>query len=347
MAVTMKQIADEIGISVVTVSKALRNHPDISRKTRALVLERVNQRGYRPNLTARSLVTGRSSLVGLLVPDLIHPFFAEVARSLAAHLRAQGLYLVICASESDPELERQQLEHLLSRRLDAILVAHVGADLSALEMIAASDIPLILLDREAPIEKAHFVGVNDVQVGLLATQHLIESGCKRIAHLCGPRNAVGNKRLAGYKSALQKAGILFQEELVSEPSPGDTESSIHGYKVAKTLLSESRRPDGIFCFSDPMAIGAMRAALEKKISIPKQLKIIGCGNLHYDDVLRVPLSSVDQKASSLGEHAASIIIDHLAEKEKMAGGADLGTEAFRRIVLRPRVVVRESSRISY
>lgn len=344
MAVTMKQIADELGLSVVTVSKALRNHEDISRKTRNTVMKRVQELKYRPNLTARSLVTGRSSLVGLLVPDLLHPFFAEVARSLGNTLRKEGLYLLICSSEGDPELERQQLEHLLSRRLDAIVVAPVGADQDALEMVAESGAPLILLDRETPVANAHFVGVNDLIAGKLATTHLISIGCRRIAHLRGPLNSVGANRLEGYKQALAMAGIKFLPELVSEASLGDVDSTIQGAKRAKKLLDSPRRPDGIFCFSDPLAIGAMDTALAAGIAIPKQLAIVGCGNLHYDNSLRVPLSSIDQKTAKIGEHAARIISDHYAALRKAEeNDQTVPSTGVTRIVLRPQLVVRAST----
>jgi LacI family transcriptional regulator len=343
MAVTMKQIADELGLSIVTVSKAIRNHDDISRKTRALVMQKVEKLKYRPNLTARSLVTGRSFLVGLLVPDLLHPFFAEVARSLGNTLRKEGLYLLICSSEGDPELERQQLEHLLSRHLDAIVVAPVGADLDALAMVAESGTPLILLDRKAPVENAHFVGVNDLMVGKLATLHLISIGCKRIAHLRGPQNSVGERRLEGYKQALASSGMKFFPELVSETSPGDINSTAQGAERTKKLLSAPRRPDGLFCFNDPLAIGAIDTALAAGITIPKQLAIVGCGNLHYDQSLRIPLSSIDQKSAKIGEHAARIIIDHYAAL-RMAEENDLvPSGGVTRIVLRPRLVVRGST----
>jgi LacI family transcriptional regulator len=344
MPVTMKQIAADLGLSIVTVSKALRNHDDISLKTRARIQERVDQLGYRPNLTARSLVTGRSSLVGLLVPDLIHPFFAEVARSLAKVLRAQGIYLLICASESDPDLEREQLEHLSSRGLDAIVVAHVGVDCAALENVANSGIPLILLDREAPLKKAHFVGVNDVQVGLLATEHLLAAGCKRIAHLRGPDNIVGDKRLEGYKRALRNAGVAIKEELIFRPSSGEFESTEHGNRATTELLARTEPPDGLFCFSDPMAMGAMHAALAGKVAVPEQLKIIGCGNLHYDYLLRVSLSSVDQKSAKIGERAAGIILEQLQRQRKTEQGKSALPATFSRIILRPQLVVRDSTR---
>jgi LacI family transcriptional regulator len=340
MAVTMKEIARDLGVSVVTVSKVLRNHIDISRKTRDRVIKRSQELGYRPNLTARSLVTGRSSLVGLLVPDLVHPFFAEVARSLAMSLRERGLYLLICSSEGDPDLEREQIEHLLSRRLDAIVVAPVGRDDAALECISSSGTPLILLDRRSSIAEANFVGVNDLHVGMIATEHLISIGCKRIAHLRGPENSVGLKRLEGYTKALKKAGIPFRPELVSDVSRGDVESRTQGANETARLLKQTPRPDGLFCFSDPMAIGAMDTALEAGLTIPKQLAIIGCGNLHYDSSLKVPLSSIDQKSDKIGQRAAEIAL-RLALRDKDAGAIVPGE--IEQVILKPQLVIRQST----
>jgi LacI family transcriptional regulator len=343
VTVTLKEIADDLGISAVTVSKVLRNHEDISTKTRDLVLARVKQMGYRPNLTARSLVTGRSSLVGLLVPDLIHPFFAEVARSLADTLRQQGLYLLICSSEGDQELERNQVEHLLSRHLDAIVIASVGGDEQVLNDVVQSRTPLVLIDRKVNIAQAHFVGSNDVMVGTLATEHLISMGCKRIAHLRGPDNSVGEKRLQGYKHALSKAGMPFLPELVTPMSTGDVNSRAQAAEYTRRLLTTSHRPDGLFCHSDPMAIGAMATAVAMKVKIPKDLAIIGCGNLHYDDSLRIPLSSVDQKSARIGERAARIIIEQVV-RGKYDPDPRTDVQTFANIRLKPELVIRNSSR---
>jgi LacI family transcriptional regulator len=343
MTVTLKEIAKDLGVSVVTVSKVLRNHEDIGKKTRDRVLKRAEELGYRPNLTARSLVTGRSSLVGLLVPDLIHPYFAEVARALAGTLRKQGLYLLICSSEGDPELERNQVEHLLSRRLDAIVVATVGGDEQGLQAIVKSRTPLVLIDRKVDIPNSHFVGTNDVAVGFLATEHLISMGCKRIAHLRGPDNSVGRKRLEGYKRALDKAGLPFRPELVTPVSNGDVDSKAQGADYTKTLLSASNRPDGLFCHSDPMAIGAIEMALSTGVRIPKDLAIIGCGNLHYNNSLRISLSSVDQKSERVGERAAQLIIDRVV-RSKYDEEPELSSQTYANIQLKPELIVRESSR---
>ena len=344
MAVTQKEIAEELGVSVVTVSKVLRNHEDISKKTRDLVLARAKEMGYRPNLTARSLVTGRSSLVGLVVPDLIHPFFAEVARALAAHLHKQGLYLLICSSEGDRELERNQVEHLLSRGLDAIVIASVGGDERILQDVVQSRTPLVLIDRRVDNPKTHFVGSNDVLVGSLATEHLIAMGCKRIGYLRGPDNSVGRKRLEGYKRALSKAGLPFLPELVTPMSDGDVESKTQGVEFARKLFSGSLRPDGLFCHSDPMAIGAMATARAMRIKVPKDVAIIGCGNLHYDDSLSIPLSSVDQKSERIGERAAQIIIE-LVIRGKYDKVPDPACQTFTTVQLKPEIIIRESSRL--
>jgi LacI family transcriptional regulator len=246
-----------------------------------------------------------------------------------------------CSSEGDPELEREQVEHLLSRQLDAIVIAPVGHDDAALECVSSSGTPLVLLDRQSSVAHAHFVGVNDLQVGTIATEHLISIGCRQIAHLRGPDNSVGHKRLKGYTRALKKAGLPFRPELVSEISKGDVESSMQGSNEAARLLSRSPRPDGFFCFSDPIAIGAMDRALRAGISIPKQLAVIGCGNLHYDASLKIPLSSIDQKSERIGQRAAEIVL-RLALRDKDTDTSALQADV-QQIILRPQLIIREST----
>src|ERR1700734_3450925 len=177
MSVKMKDIARDLNVSVVTVSKALRNHPDISKSTRSRILQRVKELGYRPNLTARSLVTGRSSLSGLIVPDLLHPFFVEVAKGLSLAMRERGYFLVVSSSEEDAELERQEIEHMLAHRLDALIVASCQPEPGSLCKIQQGDTPLILLDRSFKEMRSHFVGSDDYAPGRLATEHLLAIGC--------------------------------------------------------------------------------------------------------------------------------------------------------------------------
>src|SRR6476660_5510957 len=206
MSTRMKDIARDLGVSVITISKVLRNHPDVGDETRERVLARVKELDYRPNLAARSLVTGRTYLVGLVVPDLLHPFFAEIAKSLSDVLKENGYYLIVSSSDEDPNLEEQEINQLLSRRLDALIIASCLSTVELFFRIEKQKTPYVLIDRSLPGLSANFVGVDDEAAGILATKHLIDIGCKRIAHIRGPETSPGIRRLEGYKRASPKAG---------------------------------------------------------------------------------------------------------------------------------------------
>jgi LacI family transcriptional regulator len=334
MSVRMKDIAKDLGVSVVTISKVLRNHPDIADGTRDRVLARVKELDYRPNLAARSLATGRTYLVGLIVPDLLHPFFAEIAKALSDVLKANGYYLLISASDEEPDLEEQEIDQLLARRLDALIIASCRPTIDLFFRIERQKTPYVLIDRDLPGLLANFVGVDDEAVGELATKHLIEVGCKRIAHIRGPETGPGIRRLAGYKRALAHASMKLEEDYIISELKGDVETRQRGANAMAQLLRCKPRPDGVFCFNDPLAMGAMNYALDHGLRIPQDLAIIGCGNLHYDDSLRVPLSSVDQNSRRIGAEAARVTLAILQSKVPPKPET---------IVLRPELITRRST----
>lgn len=334
MTVRMKDIARDLGVSVVTISKVLRNHPDVGDETRERVLARVKELDYRPNPAARSLVTGRSYLVGLVIPDLLHPFFAEIAKALSDVLSKHGYNLIASSSEEDPELEEQEINRLLARRLDTLVIASCRSNVDLFFRIEKQKTPYVLIDRSFPGLSANFVGVDDEAVGILATKHLIDIGCKRIAHIAGPGTSPGIRRAEGYKRAIAESGLnLVSDYLIAEPK-GDVETKRHGAEAMRQILSMQPRPDGVFCFNDPLAMGAINYALDQGLRIPEDLAIIGCGNLHYDDSLRVPLSSIDQHSRRLGEEAARIALGILGSKVRPKPES---------VVLMPELVVRRST----
>jgi LacI family transcriptional regulator len=337
MAVRLKDIADELGVSIVTVSKALRDRPDIAKATKAKVLERVKSMNYRPNLTARSLVTGRSFLVGLVVPDLIHPFFSEIAKSLSTTLRKKEYFLVVSSSESDPKLEQDEIEHMLAHRLDSYVVASCQKDPEAFRRISDTGSPLILLDRSFADYACNFVGVNDYRVGELATEHLIAQGRKRIAHIRGPATNVGNRRAAAYQETMQRHGLSIPEGyVIPAGEAGGALGEERGKRAMDAVLALKPRPDALFCFNDTVAVGAMVRAFEVGVRIPRDMAIIGCGNYHYGGKLRVPLSSVDQRAAEIGRRTARMIISLLEKPVPIRP---------RTVVLEPELVVRASSQL--
>jgi LacI family transcriptional regulator len=330
----MKDIARDLGVSAVTVSKALRNHPDISKLTRERVLRRVQEVSYRPNLTARSLVTGRSSLIGLIVPDLIHPFFADVAKGLSVALRQHGYFVLISSSEEDAEFEQQEIEHMLAYRLDAIVIASCQTNADAFVRLKHADTPIVLIDRYFKDFPSHFVGSDDYLAGKLATEHLLAIGCKRIAHIRGADNSVGNRRLKGFVETMKKHGVEVPPEYIIRVPRADVDATKHGFDAVELLHRIRPIPDGLFCYNDVIAIGVIAGALRRGIRIPEDLSVIGCGNLHYGSEIRVPLSTIDQRSATIGRRTAALILDLLKSEGKIK---------FKDSIIQPRLVIRDST----
>lgn len=333
--VRMKDIAQDLGLSTVTISKVLRDHPDISEETRKRVLKRMAELNYHPNFAARALVTGRSWTVGLVVPDLLHPFFAQIAKAVSAGIRAQGYSLIITSSEEDPKLEQQEIEQLLARRVDVMLIASSQMTVESFQRIEALKIPYILIDRQFAGLAANFVGVDDEAVGRLATDHLIEQGCRRIAHIRGPETSTALGRLAGFKQALAAHRMTVRPKHIALIGiSGDDRGEQGGYEATQRLLNSNSRPDGIFCYNDPSALGAMRAILDAGLRIPEDIAVVGCGNVLYSDFLRVPLTSIDQDSAAIGKYAAERALSLVGAKGSLRPTTKL---------ISPRLVVRASS----
>ncbi len=335
MAATMKDIARDLGVSVVTVSKVLRNHSDISAQTRKRVLLRMKELNYQPNPAARTLVTGRTNLIGLIAPDLVHPFFAEVAKGISAKLRSHEYSLIIASSEDDANLERREIEQMLARRVDALILASTQSKPETVRRIQDQKLPFVLLDRKIGGVPANFVGIDDVMAGELATNHLLEIGCKTVAHIGGSDVSTAVDRQAGYSVILARAGMSLPSEYIVTYGRGDDSGDTAGYHGMKKLLQLNPRPDGVFCLNDPVAMGAMRAIGEAGLRIPADVAIVGCGNVHYDDLLTVPLTSIDQDSHNLGASAAKLAMSMIKRKREGAPKS---------LMMQAKLVVRASSR---
>jgi LacI family transcriptional regulator len=333
MAVRLSDIAQDLGLSTVTVSKVLRGKGDISKRTRALVLKRMKELNYKPNMLARGLASGRSYAIGLVVPDLVHPFFGELAKSLGGALRQSGLALLISSSEEDPEIEQREIRALLDRGVDALLVASCQPPAIAQTFFRSEQTPLVFVDRNFPALAKDFVGSNDVMVGEVATRHLIETGRRRIAHIGAQHISTSVDRLQGYRIALSAAGLpAGKEYIVTRPRFEEAGDSA-GYQAMQKLLRLKQKPDAVFCYNDLSAIGAMEAAMQAGLRIPRDIAFVGCGNLRYDEYLKVPLSSVDHSTEQMGQLAAKLALDLVADP----------TQPPQTILLPPRLIVRQSS----
>jgi LacI family transcriptional regulator len=334
MTIRMKDIARDLGLSVVTVSKVLRDHPDIGEETRKRVLQRVKELDYEPNILARSLVTGRSYLVGLIVPGLIHPFFAEVAKALSKALVDRGYSLIVSSSEEDAQLEAREIRHLLARRLDALVIASSSADTKLFRRMSEQSQPFVLIDRSFDDLNAHFVGIDDVAAGRIATEHLIALGRRNIAHISGRQNSTGVLRQRGYQEALRDHKLPVRDAFIISRDYVDIDSHRQGAEAMRQLLKQSPRPDAVFCYNDAMAVGAMHVILEAGLHIPEDVALVGCGNLNYNDWLRVPLTSIDQRSHLIGQRAGEILLAMIEGREQPEP---------EKVILAPELIVRAST----
>ncbi len=316
MAVRLKDIARDLGVSVVTVSKVLRGNADIGEATRRRVLKRMKELNYQPNMMARGLASGRTYTVGLVVPDLVHPFFAEFAKSLSGVLRSSSRALILASSEEDPEIERQEIRTLLSRGVDVLLIASCQANLRNFYEIGDDRTPYLLFDRNFAHLAAHFVGSDDVQVGEMATKHLLEIGRKRIAHIGSKNTSPSFDRLRGYRNVLNEARLTVPESYVVVRDRVEESGDKVGFQAMQELLKLKPRPDAVFCYNDLTAVGAIEATLQAGLRVPEDIALIGCGNLRYANYLRVPLSSIDHGTAELGRIAGEFALDLSARPEQ-------------------------------
>lgn len=224
---------------------------------------------------------------------------------------------------------------MLGRNLDAFIAASCSSTPLVFEGVEKQNgPPFVLIDRQFLGFTSNYVGMNEEAVGSLATEHLISIGCTRIAHLRGPDSSVGIGRMRGYFNALNTHGFTQPKGYLSDVQSGDVGSRENGATAMRALLELKPRPDGVFCYNDPMAIGAIKVILESGLRVPEDVAVIGCGNLHYDDVLQVPLSSVDQNTSEIGILAAKMTLSLIESKKKLKAKTSL---------LEPRIVVRKST----
>jgi len=333
MTTTMMDIARDLDVSVVTVSKVLRNQGRISDATRKRVLQRAKQLNYQMNWVARSLVTRRTYTIGLLLPEFGHPFFAEIARAVAQTVRNHGYHVIVSCFEEDPDLEVTEADSLLARRVDGLIIASSQSpqQLALFKRVQQQKVPFVLIDRPITGLRACFVGVDNRALGKLATEHLIAEGCSQIAHLRGPEVGIAIERMEGYRRALAKHGFAPNPHYIVDGGHGEET----GYKGMQQLLQVRPLIDGVFCYNDPVAIGAMRAIMEAGLKMPDDISVIGAGNVHYSDVLTVPLTTVDQGTCRMAVLAAELLLARIGSKQAIRP---------KTILIPPQLLERESTR---
>jgi LacI family transcriptional regulator len=327
---TIKDVAARAGISYTTVSHVVNNSRPVSAHVRRKVESAIAELNYVPSAVARSLKARSTATIGLLVPNSVNPYFAELARGIEDCCERNGYCVILCNSDDDPQKQRNYLRVLLEKRVDGIVFASVGGDAALTDMLAAVRTPMVIVDRGLHEVTADLVCIDHEQGGYLATLHLLELGHRAIACISGPAHThVAQLRMDGYHRALAEYGIQPAKGHVLHSdftSPG-------GYRAAVQLLA-GERPTAIFAANDMIGLGVLRAAAEQGIRVPEQLSVIGFDDIQLSRYVYPALTTVGQRIGELGESAAERLL------ARIAGAA--GTAATQHIIA-PQIVVREST----
>lgn len=335
--ITLKEIATKLGISITTVSKALKNYPDVSEKTKEAVKELAQKLHYTPNSFAVNLRTKESKTIGLIIPEVVHHFFSNVVNAIINEAEKNGYLVIILQSNETLALEKKQVELLINKRVDGIIMSlsNESNNDDHIKEIINRDIPFVMFDKIAKLSKCSKVIINDQKAAFNAVQHLIDNGCKKIAHIRGPlnpQNAID--RYIGYKKALEKNNIPFDNKLVYTC---ETVTFEEGRAFAKQIIDEHPDIDGIFAITDLVAVGTIAYFNENKINVPDQVAVIGFSNWFMSQVLTPKLSTIDQPSHQMGIESFNLLLEEMnCHKEGI-------TFTPRIIELETKVIVRESS----
>jgi LacI family transcriptional regulator len=331
--VTIHDIAEKLNITASTVSRALNNNPRISEVTRKAVHKAAKQMNYQPNNIAAALRHGRSHIIGIIVPTADRAFFASVVRGIEEMANKLNYKVIICQSYDNYEKEVQTIDALLSARVDGI-IASIGKnteDFDHYKRVQQKKIPLVLFDRTTDALEVSQVMIDDYLGAYKVVEHLIQQGCRRIAHFTSPKKvSIFKERLRGYTDALKDNGIPYVEELVVKSNLQLED----GRESMKQLLELKLRPDAIFSASDYGAMGAMQVLKENNIKIPQEVALAGFSNEPFTCFTDPALTTVDQFSLTMGKRTAELFFEHLkADKDIVP----------QKIVLKPELITRASS----
>lgn len=310
--VTIKDIALKLGISTSTVSRALKDHPDISLKTREAVQELAKLLGYKPNLIALNLKHSRTNNIGVVVPEVEHHFFSTILNGIEEVAYKNNFSVMVFQSNESYMREVLIVQTMLANRVDGVLASFSKNthDYSHFEQLIDNEIPLVLFDRIIENLHADSVIVDDYSGAYSAVNHLLNQGCKKIAFYSAPQHLmIGKNRLEGYQAALAKHGIPYDKDLVYSCDTYD-----EAVKVSRSVLKKQDRPDAIFAVNDLTAIGAMKTAKQLGLSIPEDIRFVGFENSRSSTICEPELTTIDQFGFELGKKATELLIKRINQE---------------------------------
>ncbi|QOW10434.1 LacI family transcriptional regulator [Kaistella flava (ex Peng et al. 2021)] len=332
--VTIYDIAKVLNVTAATVSRALNNNKNISEATKKLVLETAEKMNYEPNKLALALKSGKSNNIGVIVPRINTNFFGSIIRGIEDELNPSGYHIIICQSHNDETKEINNIESLINSQVDAIFISTSSKHSEQFEKILKKNIPLIFFDRKKTMDGVSSVTIDDFAGGYMATKHLIDQGCRKIAHLASGdfKIEIFHDRHEGYKQALIDHGIDYREDYVIH-----TTSKIAEGKIAVAQLFElDEKPDAIFSSSDFLALGAIQELKARNIKIPEEVAVIGFANEPFTNFEELSISTIDQFPVEMGQMTARVFLEQMATSQNI--------KIDKKVVMEPKLIIRKSSK---
>lgn len=308
--VTMKEIAKRLGVSVSTVSRALKDSPELHPETKRKIAEMAKEMNYQPNLLAQSLRISRTKTLGVIVPEITSHFFASCISGIQDFANKRGYNVMICQSNESIELEKANIKTLVATQVDALLISlsRETNHFEHLDELYQREIPFVLFDRvqeDMPVTKITF---NDQNGAYQVTKHLVEMGCKRVIYVSGPEDLyISKKRKEGYLQALKEFGIKEDPSLVKVTDLTQEQN----IKVAQEIIDMNPRPDGVFCMIDPLAVDVLTHWKSEGIKVPEDMSLAGFTNNPTSAVVEPPLTTVSQPGYEMGKLSVSHLLDQL------------------------------------
>jgi DNA-binding LacI/PurR family transcriptional regulator len=333
---TINDIAKELGVSNSTVSRALNNHPAISKKTKNAVVRLARKKNYQPNLLALNLLKRKTNTIGVIVPEITSYFFSSIINGIQDIVKPLGFNMIIGQSNESYEEEKSIVQTFASIRVDGFLISPSSETykFDHLESLMGNNIPLVIFDRDCVGIDIDKVFVDEYNGAFQAVEYLIKTGCKRIAHLAGNKTlSTARHRFRAYKDALSKHNLPLKDEYIIETNGFTPE---HGIEGTKQLLDLPNPPDAIFSINDGVAIGAMYVIKDKGIRIPEDISVIGFDDDPHSSYFKPSLSTVWQPTYEMGMLSARILM------KRINSNNDLSKVKVE--MLFPELIVRGSSK---
>ncbi|MBS3787012.1 LacI family DNA-binding transcriptional regulator [Candidatus Bipolaricaulota bacterium] len=312
--VTMEDVAEEAGVSINTVSRALNDKPDINPQTKKEILQIAEELNYQPNRFAKGLRSSKTSTLGVIVADILNPFFSALLKGIEKSAREDGYSIIVQDTDEKYENEQSAIQTALAEQVDGLLISPVQTNDQTIMDLRNSDLPFVLLGRHFDDLETHYVVTDDVKGAKTAVNHLIEKGHERIALINGPSHISSSKeRLRGYRQAMKNHGLSINESFILE----DNVMIEHGYETAKNLLAKTPSPTAVLCYSDFVALGVIKAARDEGLKISDDLAVVGYDDIFFATCLEVPLTTVRIPKKKMGKKAFKTLKTLIGHEENV------------------------------